>query len=210
LHLAAVASAASLALAGCGGDDDSPDAAATTSAAGPTGAAPTSAAPTSAAPTSASPEPSVTAGSPSGSVVPPSATSTADRTGDPAGEVVKLTDLDAARDGTLETITISTSGPVSGWTLRYVDLLVIDDEPYFVDGNATMELVLRAADPTGDQGFVDAVADPLYPGLPILQEVVLADYLGTEVTFAIGLSREVPFSVSVTDSAFTITFDTEG
>jgi hypothetical protein len=73
-----------------------------------------------------------------------------------------------------------------------------------------MELVLRAADPTGDQGFVDAVADPLYPGLPIVQEVVLADYLGTEVTFAIGLSREVPFSVLVTDSAFTITFDTEG
>lgn len=191
---------------GCGGAAD-PDGAGSPS---PSGSAPseTAASTQSAGPTTSVGETSTPSGgtTTSGTALPPAATSTADRTGEPAGGVVHLTSVTATATGSSEQIVIASTGRISGWTLRYVDAVIVDDEPYLVDGNAALELVLRAADPTGDQGFVAAVADPLYPGLPLIQEVALADYLGSEVTFAIGVSTAAAFSVNVTEAGLTITF----
>lgn len=141
-----------------------------------------------------------------GSSVAPSAQSTADRSVAPPLAVVRITAVSVGADDPDEQIVFTTEGGVPGWSARYVDAVRIDDEPVLTDGPVAMEIVLQAADPTGDQGFAEAVAGDILPGQDLVQEVLLAQYLADTVVFAVGLSRRVPFSVVSTATSITVIF----
>ncbi len=142
----------------------------------------------------------------SGPVTAPSATSTADRTETPPASVVRVVGVAVEDSAEGERIVISTEGGTPGYRLRYVDLVRINDEPLIVEGTAFLELVLESADPSGDQGALEEVAVELLPELPILREVRYAYYLGDEVTYAIGVAEQVPFSVHTSADEIVITF----
>jgi len=143
----------------------------------------------------------------SATTVAPTVESTADRSVAPPAEVVQVVGVEvpAAADGP-ERIVIDTAGGTPGYRLRYVDAVRIDGEPVLVDGNAFLELVLKSADPAGDQGTSDEVAVDLMPDQPLIKHVQMAYYLGDELTYAIGLDRVVPFAVTTTDNQIVITF----
>lgn len=101
---------------------------------------------------------------------------------------------------------IHTAGGVPGWSLRYVDAVRVDGEPVLVDGGAALELVLEAADPGGEQGLADDVAVDLTPDQPLVRELRFAQYLGDQVVFAVGLARQVPFSVATGSTSLVVTF----
>jgi len=146
-------------------------------------------------------------GSPAGPSVAPSAASTADRSAAPPASAVTITAVEVRTDAATEQIIISSQGGVPGWSVRYVDAVRIDGEPVLTAGAVAMEIVLQAADPTGEQGLSDAVAGDIVPGQDLVQEVLLAQHLADTVVFAVGLSRQVPFSVISTGTSITVTLD---
>lgn len=141
-----------------------------------------------------------------GPVADPTATSTDARTVPPPAQTVRLVSASVSVVNGHDTITLTTAGGIPGWTLQYVDVVRINDEPFLTGGSASMELVLDAADPSGDQGAADDVAVHLTPDGDIVKSLDYVYYLGDQVTYAIGVDRVVPFTVSTTANTLVITF----
>lgn len=191
--------ACGLVLTGCAGDPDPSDPGGDTSPPVTSGEPSTD---------DGSIEPPVTESEPPATTVAPSAESTADRSEAPPEEVIRVVsvEVDEPDAAGAERIVIDTAGGTPGYRLRYVDAVRIDGEPVLVDGTAFLELVLESADPQGTEGLAEEVAVDLLPDQAIIKHVQFAYYLGDELTFAIGMGRVAPFTVTTTPTQIVITF----
>jgi hypothetical protein len=190
----------------CSSGDDDGQAVAPGGSAGPTGAiTPTGPATTSPTdnPATEIPGNGVT-GSPTDQ---PTEFATGDRVIPPPDHQVKLERIRTERSGSVERVVIDITGSVlPGVETRYVDMVMIEGDPVPTDGSAALELVLEAADPTGEQGLSQDVISELYPRYPIVRDVLYARYLAGTVVFAIGVSDRVPYRVLTDESKVVIEF----
>jgi hypothetical protein len=137
----------------------------------------------------------------------PAEFATGDRVIRPPDHQVKLERIRTERSGSVERVVIDITGSVPpGVQTRYVDMVTIEGDPVPTDGSAALELVLEAADPTGEQGLSQDVISELYPRYPIVRDVLYARYLAGTVVFAIGVSDRVPYRVLTDKSKVVIEF----
>jgi len=137
----------------------------------------------------------------------PTEFATGDRVIRPPDHQVKLERIRTERSGSVERVVIDITGSVPpGVETRYVDMVTIEGDPVPTDGSAALELVLEAADPTGEQGLSQDVISELYPRYPIVRDVLYARYLAGTVVFAIGVSDRVPYRVLTDKSKVVIEF----
>lgn len=203
----AIACAALVALVtACSSGDDDGQAVAPGGSTGPTGAI----TPTGPATTSPTDDPATeipgngVTGSPTDR---PTEFATGDRVIPPPDHQVKLERIRTERSGSVDRVVIDISGSVPpGVETRYVDMVMIEGDPVPTDGSAALELVLEAADPTGEKGLSQDVISELYPRYPIVRDVLYARYLAGTVVFAIGVSDRVPYRVLTDKSKVVIEF----
>lgn len=149
---------------------------------------------------------------PTGSVPDPSevveaeATSTSPRTSAPPTDEIRLAEVSVSQEADSEVVHFETTGGAPGFQVRYVDAVRIEGEPVLVQGDAVLEVVLRSANPEGEEGLSAAVAVDEVPAQDLVQEIRFARYLDGVVTYAIGMSTEAEFTVSADDDGLTITF----
>ncbi|WP_442893239.1 AMIN-like domain-containing (lipo)protein [Aquipuribacter sp. SD81] len=141
----------------------------------------------------------------SGATTAPEALSTAARTSSPPQEPVRLLAVQVSTAGDAESLRVETSGGAPGYSVRYVDAVRIEGEPVLVEGEAVLEVVLEAADPNADEGLAPDVAVELLPEQDLIREVRFARYLDGTVTYAVGLTDVVEFSVEVDGNGLTLT-----
>jgi hypothetical protein len=196
-------------VAACSSGDDDGRAAAPTGSTGPTGAI-TPTGPTTPSPTGPTVNPATeipgngVTGSPTDQ---PTEFATGDRVIPPPDHQVKLERIRTERSGPVERVVIDITGSVTpGVETRYVDMVQIEGDPVPTEGSAALELVLEAADPTGEQGLSQDVITELYPRYPIVRDVLYARYLAGTVVFAIGVSDRVPYRVLTDKSQVAIEF----
>lgn len=196
-------------VAACSSGDDDGQAATPAGSTGPTGAI-TPTRPTTAGPTEPTVDPATempsngVTGSPTDQ---PTQFATGDRLIPPPDHPVKLERVRTERSGSVERVVIDITGSVTpGVETRYVDMVLIEGEPVPTDGSAALELVLEAADPTGEQGLSQDVITELYPRYPIVRDVLYARYLAGTVVFAIGVSDRAPYRVLTDQSRVVIEF----
>lgn len=190
--------------AGCSSGDDDGQAVAPAGSIGPTGAiTPTSPTAPTVLPATEVPSNGVT-GSPSDR---PTEFATGDRLIPPPDQQIKLERVRTERSGSVERVIIDITGAVTpGVETRYVDMVLIEGDPVPTEGSAALELVLEAADPTGEQGLSEDVITELYPRYPIVRDVMYARYLAGTVVFAIGVSDRAPYRVLTDRSKVVIEF----
>jgi hypothetical protein len=193
-------------VAACSSGDDDGQAAAPGGSTSPTGAI-TPTGPTPANPT-VNPATEVPGNGVTGSPTDqPTEFATGDRVVPPPDHQVTLERIRTERTGSVERVIIDISGSVTpGVETRYVDMVMIEGDPVPTNGSAALELVLEAADPTGQQGLSQDVITELYPRYPIVRDVQYARYLAGTVVYAIGVSDRVPYRVLTDTSKILIEF----
>lgn len=89
-------------------------------------------------------------------------------------------------------VVLDLSGPVPGYSVRYVDHVVADASGRTVPlrGSAALEVVLRPTSTT-----VHAVQPSLTPGLPAVRQVKGAGDFEAVTTYGIGVAGRLPFRV---------------
>ncbi len=157
-------------------------------------------------------EPTASRAEPSGGTtreavpVAPDATSTAARTSQAPAEVVRLLGVQVSAGEDAETVRFRTAGGSPGFDVAYVDAVRVEGEPVLVEGAAVLEVVLVAADPDGEEGLSPEVAVSQTVDQELVREVRFARYVDGVVTFAIGLSEEAAYTVTVDDDGLLLTF----
>lgn len=149
-------------------------------------------------------EPGAEDGAADGEAPPADEFSTEDRSGDATSETVtELTSVVVEGNEQYEVISFAT-GAQPAWSVRYVPVVEVEGEPVLVSGESSMEVVLTGVDPRGKEGYREDVAVNLSIDQEILQELRLASFIGDELIYAIGVSRQVPFRVIAGDGTLTI------
>lgn len=100
------------------------------------------------------------------------------------------------------------NGGVPAYEIGYVDLLLVHEEPFLLDGGAVMTVTFTGSSPGPDSVTAEDVpTNENYDGTAVRQ-IVLAQYLGETVTFGVGVSTQLPYRVEVDDSTLTLIFPT--
>lgn len=150
------------------------------------------------------PVPTVTP-APTLDAVAPETLSTAPRsvTSEVAGRLVSVTALNG---GTSDQIRFEfADGVVPGYDVRYVDVMQrADGEPVLLEGSAALAVTFTSSAPGPDGTTApDVVTHETY-GLPVLRQIVLVTNLDGTLTFGVGASTQVPFTVTVDGSTLVV------
>lgn len=157
-------------------------------------------------PTSLAPAQTVTP-APSLSAVPDDEVSVAPRRadGESAGRLESMTVTDV---GDADALTfVFADGVAPGYDIRYVDAVergAGDVLP--LKGSAAFAVTFSDTTPAADAGLGDDIVTNTDFGLPAIEQVILAENLGGTMTFGVGMSAQVPFTVSESAGVLTVTF----
>lgn len=102
---------------------------------------------------------------------------------------------------------VFTDGAIPGYDIRYVDAVQRGGEDVVpLRGSAALAVTFANTTPAAGAALGDDIVVNTEYDLAAIEQVVLAQNVGGTITFGVGLSSQVPFTVTVAGDALTVSF----